>query len=335
MKKKVLVFLVVAAVLLGSCSKKTNEKYPLGEYDLVYSGSTCGSPISIAQLKGYYDEQGIKINLVSGTTFESTRAALDSGKVPLANGDFQFFPSIQNGVDIKLIAGLHEGCIKIIVPVDSPIKTLLDLKDKTIAVDEIGGTPMSVASVAAGSVGINPKEEIKWVPYPNDLILEAVKKGDAQVVAAWDPFATQAENSGEWRVLLDIATDPLFAGRNCCFLFASGDLIKKNPKVIASTLRAIQNAVAFEGAHPQEAAELLIKEKKVATDDVALVSGLLGHYKYGEHSSRNDNAKAKEDAVYFAGWLSKIGYLDKDLDAQKFIDDMWVDIYDLESAAQK
>ncbi|GHV20660.1 ABC transporter substrate-binding protein [Spirochaetia bacterium] len=322
-------------VFAGAGGGGDKSKYPLGSYDISYSGSTCGSPLSIAKLKGFYEEEGVNITLVSGVTFEDQRTALAAGKMPVRNGDFQYFPAIHNGIDVKLIGGLHEGCIKILAPINSKITKVADLKGKTIAVDEIGGTPMSVASVAAGHVGIKPQTEITWKPFPNDQILQAVEKGEADVLAAWDPFATIAEQSGKYRVLVDIATDPLFAGKNCCFVFASGKLVKDNPAAVAATFRAIQKAIQWEGDNPKEAAQLLIDNKILSTTDTTLVSGLLGHYAYDKHAKHSDDIHAKEDAVFFARELSKIGYLPADLDAQKFIDDMYVDIYELEKAAKK
>ncbi|MDR1867364.1 MAG: ABC transporter substrate-binding protein [Treponema sp.] len=335
MKKLLFIMLVFIQSFAFAGARRDASQYPLGEYDIVYSGSTCGSPVSIAVLRGFFDEEGVKINLVSGSTFESTRAALAAGKMPVVNGDFQFFPSIYNGVDVKLIGGLHEGCIKILVHKDSPITSLGDFRGKTIAVDEIGGTPMSVASVAAGSVGIDPQTEITWVPYPNDQIVQAVEKKEVDIAALWDPFATTLENTGDYRVLLDISEDPLFAGKACCFLFASGKLIKENPAAVAAVLRAYHKAVAWIGANPREAAQLLVSEKKVATDDVDLVAGLLGHYNYGHYSGAAANARAKNDAAYFAQKLTEIGYLPADLNVQQFVDDLYVDIFAVEAAAKR
>jgi NitT/TauT family transport system substrate-binding protein len=332
--KRFLVLALLIPVFFG-CSGRDKEKYPLGEYDIGYSGSACGSPVSVAYLKGYYDEEGVKINLVSGNTFEADRNALAAGKMPVINGDFQFFPAVYNGIDVKLIGGLHEGCIKILAPIESNILTVADLRGKRIGVDEIGGTPMSVASVAVGAIGIDPQTEVQWIPYPADQEIQSLEKGEVDVIAAWDPFATIAEQTGKYRVLVDIATDPLFAGRNCCFIFASGKLVKENPAAVAAVLRALHKAVEFEGTHPAEAAALLVQEKKVATDDTALLTTLLTSFHYDKHYTVASNSSAKDDAVYFAGWLSKIGYLPADLNVQQFVDDMYVDIFALEAAGRQ
>ncbi|MDR1362777.1 MAG: ABC transporter substrate-binding protein [Spirochaetaceae bacterium] len=325
------ILVAVFVIVFFSCKKQNTEKYPHGEFDIAYSGSACGSPVSIAYLKGFFEEEGVKINLVTGTTFEANRNSLAAGKMPVINGDFQFFPAVYNGIDVKLIAGLHEGCIKLLAPIESDILTVADLRGKRIGVDEIGGTPMSVASVAVGSVGIDPQTEIEWIPYPSDQAVQVLEKGEVDVIAAWDPFATQAELTGKYRVLVDIAKDPLFAGKNCCFIFASGKLVKENPAAIAAVLRALAKAVEYEGTYPQEAAELLINEKRVATDDVALLTTLLSSFHYGRHHGEQANTDAREDAEYFAEWLTKIGYLPVDLDVKAFVDDMYVDIFALEA----
>ncbi|GMO33106.1 MAG: ABC transporter substrate-binding protein [Termitinemataceae bacterium] len=328
--KKFLVLSVVISLAFSACAKKE------ASYEIAYGGSICGSPISIASINSYYANEGLKVDLVSGASFETIRSYLAAGKMPVINGDFQFFPSIYEGVDVKLISGLHEGCIKILVPNDSPIKTIADLRGKQVAVDEIGGTPMAVASVAAGAAGItDPKNEIIWLPFPGDQEVQAVETGKADAVAAWDPIATMAEETGKYRTLLDIATDPLFAGRNCCFLFASGKLLKENPKVVAGVLRAINKAVAYEGEFPEDAAALLVKEKKVATDDEGLVARLLKSFHFEAHHTQESNISAKDDAIYFAQKLTEIGYLPADLDVQKFVDDMYVDVFALEAAAGK
>ncbi|MDR2481414.1 MAG: ABC transporter substrate-binding protein [Spirochaetaceae bacterium] len=318
---------VLVFLLFTAC--KSKEKF-----QIAYGGSACGSPISIAYLNGYYADEGLDIELVSGVSFETIRSYLAAGKMPVINGDFQFFPAVYNGIDVKLISGLHEGCIKILVPNDSDIKTVADLRGKRIIVDEIGGTPMSVASVAVGDAGIDPQKEITWLPFPSDQEIQALEKGEGDVVALWDPFATEAEQTGKYRTLIDIATDPLFAGRNCCFLFASGKLVKERPDVVAKTLRAISRAVEYEGKYPDESAKKLIEAKKVSTDNEKLLATLLSSFHYEHHYTQEHNAKAKDDAVYFAQKIKETGYLPQDIDVQEFVDNMYVDIFALEAEAK-
>ena len=62
-------------------------------------GGVCGAPAYIAKEKGFFAQNGIDVTLTSGT-FETQKDGLASGKYVVANGDFQFFPSVQQGLDI-------------------------------------------------------------------------------------------------------------------------------------------------------------------------------------------------------------------------------------------
>ena len=174
--------ILAVSVSLGACSAagpagtvsaqsaagaQSSGKYQYGKIDIPgKDGSLCGAPIYIAYEKGYFAEEGFDVNLISADT-ETRKIGLNNGTIPIVNGDFQFFPSIEEGVQVKVVDGLHKGCIKIVVPADSKIKTAADLKGKKIGVDEIGGTPYQVASVWLENHGVIAKnnQDVTFVPY--------------------------------------------------------------------------------------------------------------------------------------------------------------------------
>ncbi|CAB1243991.1 exported protein of unknown function [Ruminococcaceae bacterium BL-6] len=105
------------------------SQYKYGKIDIPgKDGSLCAAPIYIAYEKGFFAEEGFDVNLISADT-ETRKIGLNNGTIPVVNGDFQFFPSIEEGVKVKVVDGLHNGCIKIIVPKGSSIKTAKDLKE--------------------------------------------------------------------------------------------------------------------------------------------------------------------------------------------------------------
>jgi len=262
---------IVSAFITG-CQKNseqaTNSEYKYGKLKIqALGGAVCGAPAYIAYEKGFFKEEGLDAEPVSGTLDEN-KTGLATGEFVVTNGDFQWFPSIQQGMNLKVIGGLHKGCIKIVIPPNSPIKTAADLRGKNIGVDEIGGTPMSVATIVLADAGINPQTEVTWKPYPLDQLNEAVKKGEVDAFAAWDPFGTLAVENNGYTVLTDISTDPLFAGKSCCFLYASESQIKENPEKVKAIAKAYQKADAWIKEHPEETAQIEIDKKYVASDDV-------------------------------------------------------------------
>jgi NitT/TauT family transport system substrate-binding protein len=325
--------IIVFSILLSlyGCNQKSGKiegasaQFPLGKVDIQgLGGGACGAPGYIAKEKGFFAAEGLDVTLVSGT-FETNKTGLASGRFPVAMGDFQFYPSIYEGLQIKLIAGLHQGCIKLVVPPGSKIKDAKDLAGKRIGVDEIGGTPMAITSVYLANSGINPKNGVIWMPYPVELLQKVAEKGEVDAVALWDPFGTLAEKKG-YKVLCDIGTHPLFAGRYCCCLYASTKQLKENPERIKAILRAYNKASEWVAAHPKETAEIIIKKKYVASDDPDLITELIKSYQYHCHHDAHTTLKAKEDALYFTDQLKKTGFLPKDLDTQKFVNSFYYEL---------
>jgi len=284
-------------------------------------GGACGAPSYIAYELGFFKEEGLDVELVSGT-LDDLKAGLASGAFTVANGDFQFFPSIQQGLDLKVIGGLHKGCIKIVVPPDSDIKSVADLAGKRIGIDEPGGTPQAVASVALANAGIDPTTGVTWVTYSLDLLTEAVKKGEVDAFAAWDPYGALAAKNDGYTILTDIATDDLFAGKSCCLLYASGSQIEKDPERVAAIARAYKKACEWINANPLETAKIEINKGYVAADDVDFLAELIASYDY-EYTT--DEGKA--DVKYFVEQLNKTGFLAADTDPETFANDVYYDVF--------
>ncbi|MNI27612.1 putative aliphatic sulfonates-binding protein precursor [compost metagenome] len=309
-----------AAATNSGKAAKTEFKY--GKLKIqALSGAVCGAPSYVAYEKGFFAEEGLDVELVSGS-MDTMKTGLTTGEFTVTNGDFVWFTSIQQGLDLKVIGGLHHGCIKLVVPPGSDIKTAADLKGKRIGVDEIGGVPMAVASVVLSNAGLDPQKDVQWLAYPLDQLQEGVKKGEIDVYAAWDPFGKLAEVNDGYTVLSDISTDANFAGKSCCFLYASGKKIKEDPERVAAIARAYQKATAWIAEHPEETAKLEIEKKYVATDDVKLVTDLIESY----HFNFTTDA-AKEDVLYFVKEFSKTGFLKKDTDPEGFLKTAYYDVF--------
>ncbi|MDP4210502.1 MAG: ABC transporter substrate-binding protein [Bacteroidota bacterium] len=323
--------MALLAITICSCghnASKTNgasEKFPLGKIEIqALSGAACGAPFYIAKENGFFAAQGLDVTLVSGN-FESNKTGLASGKFSVAVGDFQYFPSVNEGLDIKLIAGLHDGCIKLLVPPGSPIKEAKDLAHKKIGVDEIGGTPMAISSVFLANNNIDPTSGVTWLPYPLEHLQGMAEKGEVDAVALWDPFATLAVKKG-YRVLCDIGTHPLFAGKYCCFLYASSQQIKENPERVKAVLKALQKSSEWIAQNPEKTAQIMIDKKYISSDDPALITELVKSYKYHAKHNANTRARAKNDALYFTDQLEKAGFLPKNLNTQKFVENLYYEI---------
>lgn len=328
--------LIGTAAFLANCSghrKNTGDKFPFGQVEIqALSGSACTAPSYIAKEIGFFEEEGVDVTLVSGD-FETGKLGLATGKFPVANGDFQYFPSAAQGLDIKLISGLHQGCIQVLAPPGSDIRTAKDLAGKRIGIDEIGGSPMAVTSVLLANHGIDPQTGVTWVPFPREILPTVADNGkEVDAVALWDPWGPLAVRRG-YTVLCDIGVDPLFAGKYCCFIYASGKQIRENPELVKALLRAYQKASEWIATHPEETAKIVTEKGYVSGSDTALISQLLVSYKYHAKHDHTNKRQAKADALYFSHELKRTGFLPADLDPERFVEELYVDILGDEAPA--
>ena len=273
------------------------------------SGSLCNTPTYVAYEKGFFAEEGIDAELITAD-FEAKKVGLANGTISTINGDFQYFPSIEAGVEMSIVGGLHQGCIKLNVLPDSPIQGVEDLVGARIAVDEIGGTPYQVALLWLAQNGISP-DQVTFLPF-NDgaLELEALYNGQVEVAALWDPLATTSEVDGSTRVILDISKDEPFAGHFCCFLYASNKVLKENPELIAAELRAYRKAQNWIYENPEEAVELVTEKQYVSIEDHDLAVELIKSYGYpSTEGYASGTWDIGADVEYFAQALYDVGFL--------------------------
>ncbi|GHV55925.1 hypothetical protein FACS1894216_19250 [Synergistales bacterium] len=320
MMKRFLAIALVAifALMLFAPGESSAAAKKLTKINLVRTTSLCGIPTIVAFEQGYFAEEGYDVELITADS-ETRKLGLNNGTLPLANWDYAYFPSIENGLGIKVVDGLHRGCITIIVPNDSPIKTVHDLKGKKIAIQELGATEHQVTVVWLETNGIKAaaNEEVELIPYGDgNLEVEAARKGEVDAVAIWDPIGAQALEKG-FRKIFDLHDTPPFAGRYCCFLMASEKVLKSDPKQIPALLRAYHKAQDFIYKNPEKAAKIVIDKKYINVDDVALAVKLIKNYDYPTYDDRRKGTtNVYEDVVYFSQKLIDLGYLKSSKDAK-------------------
>ena len=327
--KKAAAIAAVSAIALSTAScAKSDDGFKFGQINIPgLDGSLCGAPIYIAYENGYFAEEGFDVTLISADT-ETRKIGLNNGTIPIVNGDFQFFPSMEQGVNTIVVDKLHDGCIKIVVRPDSDINSPEDLIGLRIGVDEIGGTPHQVASVWLENAGISALQEdheVEFLPFADgNLELEALYNGDIDAAAMWDPLASIAESNGDVRTILDITTDEPFAGRACCFLYASRTVYENNPEEVAALLRAYRRAQDFINNNPEEAVDIIINGNYSQIEDRDLAIELITSYNYPSYEQRESGAfDVQDDVRYFAQQLYDIGYLSTDPDtytSQYYVD---------------
>jgi NitT/TauT family transport system substrate-binding protein len=228
-----------------------------------YDGGLCQAAIPIAQIKGFFADEGLTTELTkSGGTQDNARDALVGGKIDTTAGMIAgWLKPVTAGVDLKFTVGLHTGCSSAFVLADSPIQSFADAKGGVVAINGgIGGVFHNIGYRFIAHDGLAP-EDFTWKDFPADQTLLILQRGEADVAVFSDQLAEKWVQDGTLRRIRSLHGDPDFANESCCVLGISGDFLAENPITSEKISRAIYNAALWIGesdANKEEAAQLLL-----------------------------------------------------------------------------
>ena len=232
------------------------EKVPVAvgsEHALVYL------PWDLAKALGYFDQEGLDVELTYTKGGSEAATALASGSVEYSgNAIDHAIAAAERGKSLVMIADfMNEPGIALMVrPADKDkYKTFADFKGKTIGVTSIGSATHVLALYIAHKAGL-AKDDIKIVGVGGGSTMISALVGN-QVDAAYgnDPYATTLVKTGrgaQWIGLYTAADTRKWLGfSEYCFTGAltRGEVIQKNPERTQKVVNALVRAQKFMATH--------------------------------------------------------------------------------------
>jgi NitT/TauT family transport system substrate-binding protein len=173
--------------------------------------------------------------------------------------------SIDAGVPIKLLAGIHSGCLELIA-VES-VHSVADLKSKRVGVGLLNSTAHIMLTLMAAYVGLDPARDIEWVEGKATQLF-AEGKIDAFMGGPPIPQELRAKKIGH--VIVSTTTDPPWSQQFCCMISANSEFVSKYPVATKRVLRAILKAADVCASNPALAARQLVDRGFLPSYDYAL-----------------------------------------------------------------
>ena len=298
---------------------------------LIYSPSLCAAPMYIAIENGYFEEENLDVEQVTVDAAHVSEA-IGADQVDVGMGLIgKLLQPLENGLPIKFTTGLHTGCTKLLVPGDSDIKSITDLKGKKIGVPGLAdaATVVSKRSLSAAGIGVTEQNmEVEFSVYSRNDLPQALENGAVDAIALGDPTASIAEEQYGLTALIDTATDPEYKGEYCCAAFVTSKLAAENPAAAAAFTRAVQKASQWVQENPDETAKIIV-DKQYISGDVDFCAQILKTYNYkpsvqGGYDALKQNAQE----------LTEIGILKEGTDATKFADNAYMFFDDVPDAPE-
>src|SRR5438093_11820220 len=155
------------------------------------AGAVCLAPLPVAIDHGRFRKHNLDVELVnySGST-DQLLEAIATGKTDAGLGmALRWLKPLEQGFDVKIAAGTHGGCMRVLSRTNSGVDKLADLKGKIVAVGDLAGPDKNFFSIQLAKLGIDPIKDVDWRAYPGNLLNVAVEKGEVQAFLSSDPLA--------------------------------------------------------------------------------------------------------------------------------------------------
>ncbi|MHB9448920.1 ABC transporter substrate-binding protein [Mesorhizobium sp. RSR565B] len=194
----------------------------------------------------------------------------------IARGETDFsvnFPpnqitSIDAGVPIKVLTGLHSGCLELIAREN--IRSVTELRGKRVGVDGFNSSRHVWLTLMAAYVGLDPVNDIQWVltegVKPTELFVQG--KIDAFLGTPPQPQELRAQKIGH--TILNNAVDRPWSQYFCCMISATTDYVTRYPVATKRVLRSILKAADLCASDPQMVARLMVDREFMPSYDNAL-----------------------------------------------------------------
>ena len=237
--------------------------------------------IRIAKIAGiciapqYVAEELLRAEGFTDIRYVATEAGMPAA-LAVARGEVDFTAnyspplilSIDAGEPITIVAGEHVGCFELFAR--EGIRSIPDLKGRTVGVQALGSSQYTFLSGMASYVGLDPAKDIRWVtsasPKPMELFADG--KIDAFLGFPPEPQELRARNVG--RVIFNSAIDRPWSQYFCCMVAGHRDYVRKNPVATKRFLRAIIKAADLCGTQPEQAAQRIVDAGFTPRYDYAL-----------------------------------------------------------------
>lgn len=216
-----------------------------------------------------FGEVGAKVEWVEFQSGPPMVEAMASNHLDFAGmGNMPPISAQAAGIDFKIISQVLDGKnnVAIIVPTDSLIQTIADLKGKKVAVTK-GSNAYNFLYQVLVKAGL-AKSDIQEIQLQPDETQPSFESGKVDAWAVWDPYITLNTLSGKGRVLADGETEGVLSPS---FQLVRSDFANEYPELVTLYLKIFEQARQWEATNQEEAFQRYADERNIP---IELVQGM-------------------------------------------------------------
>jgi NitT/TauT family transport system substrate-binding protein len=276
----------VIALLAAGCASADGSAAPSGleKTNLVVAAvpAADAAGLYVAQLEGLFTAEGLHIKIVPAISSETVIQKQLAGQYDITMGAYPSYilADAKSHADFEILAAgsiMQPRNQVIMVPSGSPIRTIQDLKGKSIAINAPNNILQLLVSAALRDNGMSPKSvHFVYVPFPAmaQALQTHVYQGHRIDAASMpEPFVTGAEEAVGAQPLQDEDIGAAQALPIAGYVVTKA-WAKKYPKTAAAFLKALVEGQRIADTNPRAVESSLVKYSLGVTPTAAAVMAL-------------------------------------------------------------
>ena len=268
-----------------------------------------GIPIYLADKLGFFADEGLEIEFVNFKSSPLSIGALLAGEVQFCLTSYdQALKMYEKGRVLKnLITTTKTHPWALLARPE--IKTVPDLKGKTISAKMPGSGPRAFVSTILIHYGLNPDKDVNFAALPGPAIIPSYKSGaidatfgsgnvKAEMLARGAQVLVDMNDPAQHKAILGSDTYPLKV------VMATADYIQQNPEIVQHFINAMVRAMKWEADHSSAEISTNVAEYFLGPPDEAIVTDIRRSFSH-DGIITPEGHKAIEKITIDVGLISK------------------------------
>ena len=244
------------------------------------TGSSSDAPFFMADKKGYFADEGLKVKLIRFDSASKMVPSLGTGELDVGGGATSagLYNAAKRGVSIKIVADKARsakgyGFQSVLVRKDlidsGKVKSLKDFKGLKVALSAIGNSESAIMDVALKQAGLSFADiEPVYLGFPEHTPAFLNRAIDASLTV--EPTTSQILKMGSAVKL--IGSDDIYPDYQTAVTFYGADFIKSKPAEAKKFMKALVRGMRFYND--------ALKDGKIAGPNADEVVAILVEYSH-------------------------------------------------------
>ncbi len=279
------------------------------------------APQYVAIELGYFQEEGIELELVTGFGADKVMNSLISGDADIGfmGSESSIYVYAEDSDDYAVnFAQLTQRAGNFLVS-RTPMENFnwSDLKGKELLGGRAGGMPQMLLEYILKNNGLDPKKDLTITQNIDfGSTAAAFSSGLGEFTVEFEPAASSLETQGVGYVVASLGVDSGYVPYTA--YCAKQSFIKENPNIIQSFTNAIQKGLDYVNSHSSEEIAGVIAPQ-FTESDLASITKIVERYK-AQDTWKGDTVFEKESFELLTDILKSSGELDTDVPYEDLVD---------------